>query len=290
CTAASFLVFWQPLSWGGFRTLYFGYTFSSVLAIATLAAATPLILFVGRSRVRRGARWAVSFTIYQILGSIAFIIVLREPSVYMTSLMVYNIGSGLVTFGVYHYLRFILTISDVFVRYQTEAQYDYLTGVYNARTFHAMFNAKAAAAEARNENLTLILVDADHFKDINDQHGHETGDLVLRDLSTILSDSLRSRDVVARYGGEEFAITLGNCGPERAVEVGERIRQMVEAHVFTTAGGQSLRVTVSAGIASFPRTTKEPGDLFRDADIALYEAKRGGRNRCVVHQIHEASS
>jgi diguanylate cyclase (GGDEF)-like protein len=126
--------------------------------------------------------------------------------------------------------------------------------------------------------LSLGLLDVDHFKRVNDTHGHPTGDAVLAHLASLLTASVRSSDIVARYGGEEFAFVLVEAGAQEAAIVAERMRARIEAHEFEVPGGALLRTTVSIGLAeSIP---KEPAAAFlQRTDAVLYEAKAQGRNR-----------
>ena len=127
--------------------------------------------------------------------------------------------------------------------------------------------------------VSLAMVDIDKFKQINDAHGHQAGDVVLRDVARILRDTLRNVDSLGRYGGEEFAAILPHTDFKEALQTGERIRQAVAGHPFRI-GPRELRVTVSVGVATYPsETVDSPGALVREADKALYRAKQAGRDR-----------
>jgi diguanylate cyclase (GGDEF)-like protein len=129
-------------------------------------------------------------------------------------------------------------------------------------------------------SLSLLLLDIDHFKKINDTHGHLAGDAVLANLAQVLGRAVRNEDVVARFGGEEFAIILRAIGIDPAVQMAERLRRLVEA-TSAQAGGVALKATVSIGVAGLPSTSvKTPEELVEVADKALYRAKAEGRN-CV---------
>jgi two-component system, cell cycle response regulator len=128
--------------------------------------------------------------------------------------------------------------------------------------------------------LTLLMVDVDHFKSINDSHGHLVGDAVLREIGSLLHASVRAVDVVARYGGEEFVIILPETPLEGALVFAERLRETIERHGFAGRGGAGLRLTASIGAATFPSPhVHSTEDLFARADEALYRAKSGGRNQ-----------
>ena len=164
------------------------------------------------------------------------------------------------------------------LRHRNEAILDPLTGLYNRRYLEDFFQRVAALMRRHGKPYTFIMLDIDHFKQINDKHGHETGDLVLRELSEIIRTSMRQgEDMPARIGGEEFAmIVLGNSS--QALVVAEKIRKKVENH---WDGSQDLAVTVSAGLSEFGPETSLAA-VMKDADGALYRAKKEGRNRTVV--------
>ena len=124
----------------------------------------------------------------------------------------------------------------------------------------------------------VLLIDIDFFKRLNDTHGHQAGDHALREVSEILTKGLREYDVVARYGGEEFAVILPSTPRQRGASIAERLRETVEAAEIVTRG-QTLRLTVSVGMSSFPEDADEGKELVHLSDKALYEAKRRGRNQ-----------
>jgi two-component system cell cycle response regulator len=132
--------------------------------------------------------------------------------------------------------------------------------------------------------VSLIMLDIDHFKDVNDTYGHQVGDSALRWMAEIIRASVRDADFASRYGGEEFAIICGETDLREAVVIADRIRAAVEAAPFMPDPTQSIPVTTSAGVACFPANGPQDVDLIRAADEALYEAKRSGRNRVMTSQ------
>lgn len=158
---------------------------------------------------------------------------------------------------------------------------DALTGLPNRRYLDEILSREIPRARRHGRPLVMLMLDLDHFKRINDERGHVCGDRVLRELARLLEARLRASEFLARYGGEEFAFVLPEADPEGARTFAERIRERVASHVFDD-DGESLRITVSIGGASWHPGMKAESDLIEAADRGLYEAKRAGRNRVVV--------
>jgi diguanylate cyclase (GGDEF)-like protein len=159
------------------------------------------------------------------------------------------------------------------------ANTDYLTGILNRRAFAAASSQRLQHACERQETLAVLLFDIDHFKSVNDTHGHEVGDQVLIRVAALVRDELREGEILARHGGEEFVVMPAHCSLEQACALAERLRQAIERAPLTLAGGQVLRVTASFGVASATGPAAALDDLLHAADLALYNAKRKGRNR-----------
>jgi diguanylate cyclase (GGDEF)-like protein len=157
---------------------------------------------------------------------------------------------------------------------------DELTGLSNQRRFAELIGKEAFRAERFGHGLSLLIVDIDDFKQVNDAYGHLQGDEVLRALGRILLEESRGVDEPARYGGEEFVVALPETGPAGAFEVAERIRERIGAtEIPRVDGSGALRATVSVGVASMPEAAREVTALIAAADAALYRAKRAGKNR-----------
>ena len=154
---------------------------------------------------------------------------------------------------------------------------DPLTEAYNRRYFALRIEEEAKRHERFGEPVSLVLLDIDHFKQINDRFGHAAGDTVLRELTHVLMANSRSFSIVTRYGGDEFAVLLVNTPKVGAVRYAQRIKSLIERHPFTNGP-----VTVSVGVASLPEDVTESGELTPAADRALYVAKRLGRNAVEV--------
>jgi diguanylate cyclase (GGDEF)-like protein len=163
-------------------------------------------------------------------------------------------------------------------RLEELATTDGLTGCYNKRYFTDQLKAKLGAAERFSRKLSLVIVDIDHFKVVNDTYGHATGDVVIKELGAILNRLKRETDVVARFGGEEFCVLCEETDVAGALQLAERVRQELGRTTFETELGK-LTVTCSLGAATFPQHAKGRQDLFEAADRALYKAKKAGRDR-----------
>lgn len=161
---------------------------------------------------------------------------------------------------------------------------DGLTGVHNRRYFDHRCLIEFSQAVRHRYPLACLFLDIDHFKAINDGHGHSAGDEVLRQVGGLILRTLRTGDLAARYGGEEFVVLLPRTDLAGACEVAERIRLLVQEAPFVTPEGGTVGATLSAGLAMLPAGATSFADLLNAADRALYEAKRAGRNRTVADE------
>jgi diguanylate cyclase (GGDEF)-like protein len=162
---------------------------------------------------------------------------------------------------------------------------DPLTRLYNRRFLMKDLERKMLRAKREMESLSLVILDIDHFKKINDTYGHQNGDFVIMTIAEVSLKRMRSHDIVARYGGEEFVIVLPETSLSDAVLIAERLRETVQTTCFPPPM-EGLTVTVSLGVSTFPSVKVDCIDsLFRQADKALYRAKRHGRNRVEAMDI-----
>ena len=173
------------------------------------------------------------------------------------------------------------SLDETFQRQMYEsALRDGLTKIFNKKYFLDRLDSEFAYAIRHHTPLSLVMFDIDHFKKINDSHGHLAGDYALSTLAKVVSDTIRQEDVFARYGGEEFAVICRGIDLGGALAFGERIRRCVDGQSFVY-NAIDIKVTVSVGVAAVAETMKEPQELIGTADDALYQAKRLGRNRVV---------
>ena len=162
------------------------------------------------------------------------------------------------------------------------ATHDGLTGLLNHRMFQIQLKDESQRATRYGKQLTMLMIDIDFFKQVNDKHGHHIGDFVLKRISKLIVDQCRNIDTACRYGGEEIAVLLPETPLEEGLHAAERIRLHVESDDFKGSGIDGLKVTVSIGISAFPSHAETPEELSQSADKALYLAKESGRNRAVT--------
>lgn len=155
---------------------------------------------------------------------------------------------------------------------------DDLTKLFNMRYLNRTIEVELQRSTRHNTSLSLIFIDIDHFKQVNDENGHLVGSKLLVEMGQIIIKNLRGIDIVARYGGDEFVVVLPQTKPEAAAQIAERIRQSVEQNQFLKKEGYALKMTASFGIASYPESAKTKEELLRLADEAMYRVKYTTRN------------
>ena len=166
-------------------------------------------------------------------------------------------------------------------RIKAISETDELTGIYNVRAFTALANLTHKQSVRYRQSYSIVMVDSDSLKGINDNYGHDAGNQLLKLTVTCIQQGLRETDVLARYGGDEFVLMLPQTGAEGAFQVAERVRKTIESTPLRTQGSRVV-TTVSAGVATFPDHGRELATIMNCADQALYSSKKGGRNRTSV--------
>ncbi len=174
-------------------------------------------------------------------------------------------------------------------RLEEVSRLDALTHILNRRSLMETLETELERSRRYHRPFALLFLDVDHFKAINDRHGHARGDLVLQWIVQLIAGMLRPPDILGRYGGEEFAIGLIECDEQRANTIAERIRAAV-AQAACEADGQRLPVTVSIGISLLSSSAQGVEDLLKEADVALYQAKARGRNRVETYRPSDGTA
>lgn len=176
-------------------------------------------------------------------------------------------------------MQFTLEIKKVLLYETVEklAITDSLTGLYLRRYFHERIAEELQRSNRYKFEFAFLMIDIDDFKRTNDTCGHLVGDVILKDLGHLIKESVREIDLVSRYGGEEFAVVLPETSPQGAMLVADRIRKRIEEHLFK-AYDEALKITISTGVSAYPQDSDEVNALIEKADIAMYDAKKSGKN------------
>jgi diguanylate cyclase (GGDEF)-like protein len=170
-----------------------------------------------------------------------------------------------------------------------KATHDFLSGIYNRAAITAMLEREAARCKRSKQAMSVMMVDVDHFKSINDTYGHPAGDEVIKQLTQRISSVLRTYDAVGRLGGEEFLILTPNCATPEALAVAERLRQCIAGEKMVV-GEVAIPITVSVGVSAVSQDHPDAKRAIETADLALYAAKNKGRNRVECYVSSEAEA
>lgn len=173
-------------------------------------------------------------------------------------------------------------LKDQRQRIQILADHDQLTGLYTRREFENRYRNEFDRCERYDSNLSVMMIDLDHFKEINDTYGHPIGDDVLETMGSLIQEQTRASDIAGRYGGEEFCLVLPETPEDGALKMAERLRESLANQTFNAPEGETFTVTCSIGIAEYESSINDPEELLGNADQALYEAKEGGRNQVII--------
>ncbi len=270
------------------RVLLYDYSVVAVIATLFVGIGSGLIVSM-RISVRN--KWIYMNVLHFIASIIAFSLLIENRSLLFVTYLYYA-GAYLIAGNIAFYLvRYLRRLTEMFKQFEELSTKDFLTGLNNFRQFDLSLNELSRKAAQFQGTLSLIAIDIDYFKRINDTYGHPVGDEVLKQLSEILSKNGRFIDVVSRNGGEEFSILLPECAVQESVSIAERVRLAAEKHSFRLPDGSSIHLTISLGVATYPDTVANVDELVKQADNALYKAKQSGRNQvCTMVPIQDLAN
>lgn len=267
---------------GVFRLLFFGISSSSINGLITALLIGIGLGIIFKLTSLKKSKWIYVTLYFVFILSTSSWIAMKDEVLFIPTMSMYFLGYPIVSYFIIKYIIYLKEIQDIYQKLKLEATKDFLTGLNNVRQFDTIFNNLSQMTIRKEEDLSLLFIDIDFFKKINDTYGHNTGDSVLKSLANILINTCRTYDVVSRNGGEEFSILLLDCPMKKALNIAERLRKKVENNFFHISDNETIHITISIGVSSYPEGTSQIHDLITNADAALYHAKRTGRNKVIL--------
>ncbi len=272
------------------NSLTFGATIGGIIILAiSLFPCIKIIRLLPKEILRKQWNFLFGLILLFIIGYLSYAIQIWNSDFTFTNLIVAGILFGGSIFVVIVCLLTLTTINDIQRIYILEQENinDPLMGIFNRRYLERRLNEEINRSKRYNLSLSLLMLDVDHFKKVNDTYGHQIGDIVLKKLAQIIVDLARETDFVARYGGEEIVIVLPNTPISAAALMAERCRNQVLKKLIIgsdESGGKPIGgITVSIGVSSIQDENRDINKLIENADMALYQAKERGRDQVVVY-------
>ncbi|MCB2355097.1 GGDEF domain-containing protein [Clostridium estertheticum] len=262
-----------------FRISYFGVSTPSIIASVNMFNIAIACAIISRMNLKGFRKWMYMNIISSLFITSTFLLIIKNSIILRNTLIYFWIASiiiGALAYYISNYMNISIKLLD---RLKHESTIDFLTGLNNVRQYDNALNTSFLSVRNRDEHLSILIIDIDFFKQINDTYGHLAGDAVLKQLGIILSTSSRSFDVVSRIGGEEFSVILPDCPTNQSMEVAERLRSAVELNEFILPDETKINIHVSIGSATYPDNVNNLENLVHEADTALYAAKHSGRNK-----------
>ncbi|WP_158634015.1 GGDEF domain-containing protein [Radiobacillus deserti] len=265
------------------RIWIFGVSLSSIIGVGTFIILVLVCWYISKRKWNPSHKFLLMNFANIFIVFCAYIILITDRDVLYTAILHYGIINFIAGYAIFSLCDFISRSNEQYRKLMESARTDFLTGLHNVRQFDKLWNEHIQNAKQKKETLSLVVIDIDYFKRINDTYGHLVGDMILKEFAQVLKETTRSIDTVSRNGGEEFSVILPECSYEKAQEIAERIRKSVERRTFSISNAESIHVTVSLGVVSYPVPNENPETMISTADDCLYQAKRSGRNRVVAY-------
>lgn len=268
-----------------FSLIPFGINYLSLVISISVLCVGIVCGLISELNIDKIRKWLLMIISNLILVKLSIVLFTKDIYVFLESFLIYSVLTFIIGALIYYLLEYINESNLLFMKYKEGSSKDFLTGLNNVREFKSLFKCLSEKAIERNEKLSLITIDIDCFKSINDIYGHSAGDTVITEVGALLKETCRSFDIISRNGGEEFTVLLIDCSSGQSIEVGERIRKAVENYEFVLPTGKKINITISVGVSTYPDTVEDVEKLIESSDAALYEAKHTGKNKVVLYSI-----
>lgn len=266
-----------------FRLIHFGITLGSILGSLTTLITIIIYIIISRFNIDDTKKWTLGTAVSILLTSSVYCSLIENKAELISVLIFSCLGSIIVNTLVFTSINYLAISNKIINDMKEEINKDFLTGLKNVRRFDELFRNAINSAKKRGERLSVLIIDIDFFKKVNDNFGHPNGDEILKQFGEIVTGACRSFDIVSRIGGEEFSVILPDCDMNQAIEVAERIRVSVEKFDYLLLDDRIVNITCSIGCASYPHPVSKIEELINYADKALYKAKETGRNRTCAY-------
>ncbi|AFS78269.1 diguanylate cyclase [Gottschalkia acidurici 9a] len=262
-----------------FYLIYLGISYNSIITSISIIINSIGCAFILYFHTNQQKKWIYMIIYSLVIRTIVLIKVLDSETIILKDIVSLWFGTIFITIIVYLLLDYIYIGYKNLKDLKKEANTDFLTNLNNSRGFNALLKDTLELAKKENINFSILMIDVDFFKQINDTYGHPSGDEILKQLGLIFNNISRYKYDVGRVGGEEFCILLRHCSKSQTLRFAEKIRSIVENHVFILSSGVEVKITVSVGVASYNETVSDIYKVKAYADEKLYEAKNTGRNK-----------
>ena len=262
-----------------FRVGYFGVSTPAIIASINMFNVAVACALISKLNLNAFKKFMYMNLASSLIITSSFLLIIKDSATLSHTLFHFWIASSIIGILAYYISNYMNTSIKLLNKLEQESTIDFLTGLNNVRQFDNALNESFVNVKDKNERLSILIIDIDFFKKVNDTYGHLAGDSVLQQLGMVLFASSRSFDIVSRIGGEEFSVILPDCPSAQALEVAERLRVAVEMYEFIISNEIKINISISIGVATYPDNVKDLEDLIKQADTALYSAKRSGRNK-----------
>lgn len=262
-----------------FRILYFGIDKNSVLTFISMIVSSLLCAYISKRERNKKIKWTLLIVSSKFIHMILLILVLNNSKDISRVLITLSIGFTIVSTAVYYVFDYLSLAYKQVETLKSQASTDFLTGVCNSRSFENLYQKSLDRLLEEDSIISILMLDIDFFKKVNDTYGHLAGDKVLKDLGYIFNLFCTDSCKVGRVGGEEFCILLEEYSNEDAIVFSERLRKYVEETMFIIDLETQINITISIGVSTYNSSVFYTEDVREVADQKLYECKRTGRNK-----------